>query len=375
MAANDFNQEPEILDIPSIGQDSRTLLVKRIDPVSRIPYDPSEMIALADTIGYKVVEIATQRAKPRSPFGIGAGKVQELKELIVEKNIDIVIFDDHLAPSRFFHLEQNLEKTIMDRYHLILLIFDHHSRDKVAKLQIELARIRYEMPRYAEYVKRKLTGVEHPGFRSSGIYRVEAYERMTTRRITTIKAKLEKIRRERQTQQKRRHRMGFNIVSLAGYYNAGKSSLHRSLTGSNAIVSAKPFSTLSTQIRRIDEQILINDTVGFIDDLPLEFMDAFRSTLEEISSAHLILLVLDASDSLDQITSKLNTSRRILADLDTTDSVIHVLSKTDLLTNDQEKKTLILQMFNETPHICISNVTMDGISKLKTMIQSALHNY
>jgi len=371
MTIDEHNPDHEFEWVPVV-KGTTALLVKRLEPNSQIIYDPSEMKALAETIGYDVVEIAIQRAKFRSPFGIGKGKVQELKELIAEKNIDVVIFDDHIDPSRFYHLEQNLGKTVIDRYHLILQIFEHHSRDKISKLQIELARIRYEMPRYAEYVKRKLTGVEHPGFRSSGVYQVAAYKRMTTRRITAIKAKLAKIRYERQAQQKRRDRMGFNIVSLAGYYNAGKSSLHRALSGSDATVSAKPFTTLATLIRRVDDQILINDTVGFIDDLPLEFMDAFQSTLEEISSARLILLVLDAYDPLDKISIKYETCQRILNDLNTTNIVILVLSKADLIMDDPDKKAVLQKMFINKKHVFVSNVTLDGVETLKTMIKTIL---
>lgn len=371
MTIDEHNPDHEFEWVPVV-KGTTALLVKRLEPNSQIIYDPSEMKALAETIGYDVVEIAIQRAQFRSPFGIGKGKVQELKELIAEKNIDVVIFDDHIDPSRFYHLEQNLGKTVIDRYHLILQIFEHHSRDNISKLQIELARIRYEMPRYAEYVKRKLTGVEHPGFRSSGVYQVAAYKRMTTRRITAIKAKLAKIRYERQAQQKRRDRMGFNIVSLAGYYNAGKSSLHRALSGSDATVSAKPFTTLATQLRRVDDQILINDTVGFIDNLPLEFIEAFRSTLEEISSADLILLVLDVSDDLNQVEQKINTCKQILAELDTTEAIIYVLCKADLLTDYPDKKAAFQQMFDGTNYVFVSNTTLEGIATLKTMIKSLL---
>ncbi|MFX0201905.1 MAG: GTPase HflX [Candidatus Hodarchaeota archaeon] len=352
--------------------DTRALLIKRLNPTSRVNYDPSEMQALAKAAGYRVIETIIQKTWPRSPYVIGKGKVQELKELIDEKNIEVAIFDDHLNPSSFFHLEQTFGRPVVDRYHLILKIFEYNSHDRVSRLQIELARLRYEMPRYAEFVKRKLSGTEHPGFLGSGTPKVTDYERMIKRRITKVKEKLEKIRQERQTRRKRRERQGFNIISLVGYYNAGKSSLHQTLTGSNARVSAEPFSTLATKIRRIDEQILINDTVGFIENLPLEFMEAFRSTLEEVSSSDLILLILDVSDNLEQISSKLNTCRSILEELNAPDAIIHVLCKVDLIKDDIEKINNLEEFFKEEKYIFVSNITLEGTALLKDMMKESL---
>lgn len=361
-----------IKQIRTIPSETRALLIKRLNPTLRSNYDPSEMLALAKAAGYRVIETIIQKTWPRSPYVIGKGKVQELKELIDEKNIEVAIFDDHLNPSSFFHLEQTLGRPVVDRYHLILKIFEYHSHDQVSRLQIELARLRYEMPRYAEFVKRKLSGTEHPGFLGSGTPKVANYERMIKRRIDKVKEKLEKIRQERQTRRKRRVRLGFNIVSLVGYYNAGKSSLHRTLTGSNARVSAEPFSTLATKIRRVDEQILINDTVGFIDNLPVEFMEAFRSTLEEVSSSDLILLILDISDSLEQIISKLNICRSILVELSAPNAIIHVLCKVDLIKDDLEKKHILEELFKEEKHIFVSNITLEGTSLLKDMMKESL---
>jgi len=357
---------------PPESSGNRSLLIKRLDPTQRATYDPTEITALAETLGYRILDVIVQRAWPRSPFIIGSGKIEEIKELIEEYNIDQILFDDHLDPSSFFHLEQTLGLPVVDRYHLILQIFECHSHDRVSKLQIELARLHYEMPRYAEFVKRNLSGREHPGFRSSGTYRVDDYERMIKRRMANIRVKLDKIRNERQIRRKKRDRSGFNIVSLAGYYNAGKSSLHRTLTGSDALVSAAPFSTLSTKIRRADKQILINDTVGFIDNLPLEFMEAFRSTLEEISSADLILLVLDISDDLKQVEHKLNTCQQILAELDTSETMIYVLCKSDLLDNNFEKKAALEQLFEGKSYVFVSNKTSDGVVQLKSMIKTLL---
>ncbi|MFQ6126520.1 MAG: GTPase HflX [Candidatus Heimdallarchaeota archaeon] len=366
------SKKPVIKQLCTIPSETRALLIKRLNPTSRFNYNPSEMLALTKAAGYRVVETIIQKTWPRSPYVIGKGKVQELKELIDEKNIDVVIFDDHLNPSSFFHLEQMLSRPVVDRYHLILKIFECHSHDRVSRLQIELARLRYEMPRYAEFVKRKLSGTEHPGFLGSGTPKVADYERMIKRRIVKVKEKLEKIRQERQTRRKRRERQGFKIISLVGYYNAGKSSLHRTLTGSNARVSAEPFSTLATKIRRVDEQILVNDTVGFIENLPLEFMEAFRSTLEEVSSSDLILLILDVSDGLEQIVSKLNTCRSILAELSAPNAIIHVLCKVDLIKDDIEKEYTLEELFKEEKHIFVSNVTLEGTAILKDMIKKSL---
>ncbi len=210
---------------------------------------------------------------------------------------------------------------VFDRVRVILEIFSERARTQEARLQVELAKLHYEMPLVKESISLMKKG-ERPGFLAGGEYEVVQYHDMIKRRMARIRHDLSHISQERDVRRKHRRRGGFHLVSLAGYTNAGKSSLLRALTGDRAIAENRYFSTLETRTRRaVDErrEILVTDTVGFMDELPPWLIESFRSTLEEIALADVIVLVVDVSDPLPEIRRRLHASLDVLADFQTSE--------------------------------------------------------
>ena len=264
----------------------------------------------------------------------------------------MLIVDGELKPSQWFLLEKKLNITVYDRIRLILAIFEKRAERKEAKLQVQLAQLQYERPYVRELIHRARAG-EHPGFMAGGEYQVDDYYEKIKKQMKKIKGELEKIRDTRELQRRTRYRSGFYLVSLAGYTNAGKSSLLNLLAGENVTVEGKLFSTLSTTTRRIEKDfhatkipILLTDTVGFIQNLPAWIIDAFHSTLEEIAVADVILLVVDGSDQPDVIREKLLTSFDELQEIGANATTIIVLNKIDCLT--QQELDERVQCLNET---------------------------
>ena len=291
----------------------------------------SEIEQLASTLGYSIIQIMVQqREKPDVNLFIGTGKLEEIKELIEssETEINLVIIDGILKPSQWFNLEQSLNIVVHDRIHIILAIFEDHAQRKEAQLQVKLAQLHYERPYVRELIHRARAG-EHPGFMAGGEYQVDDYYEMIKKQIKKIGISLKKIENSRSIQRKNRHQQGFYLVSLAGYTNAGKSSIMNMLTDAQVKVEGKLFSTLSTTTRKLSENIdtpmlpiLLTDTVGFIDDLPSWVVDAFHATLEEIEMADIVLLVIDGSEEIDDIRRKVEVSLSELHDLKVTAPII-----------------------------------------------------
>jgi len=300
----------------------------------------SEIVQLADSLGYDIVKTFIQRRKtPDVNSYIGPGKVEEIKEFIdnIEKDISLIIVDGKLKPSQWFILEKRLNVDVYDRIRLILAIFEKRADRKEARLQVRLAQLQYERPFVRELIHRARAG-EHPGFMAGGEYQVDDYYEMIKKQMKKIKMNLKKIRDEREVRRQHRHIGGFYLVSLAGYTNAGKSSLLNLLSGEQVKVEGKLFSTLSTTTRKINNKnfpILLTDTVGFIQNLPVWVIDAFHSTLEEIEVADVVLLIVDTSEKEEIIGKKLKVSLDELVELGVTSSIIIVFNKTDLLSKEE----------------------------------------
>lgn len=307
--------------------------------------DVSEIVELADSLNYKVVKTFFQRREnPDVRSYIGIGKVSEIKEFIEnsEKPIDLVVVDGELKPSQWFILEKKLSVDVYDRIRLILAIFEERADRKEAKLQVKLAQLQYERPFVRELIHRARSG-EHPGLMAGGEYQVDDYYEMIKKQTKKLKEQLRNIRDERELRRRHRHKGGFYLVSLAGYTNAGKSSLLNLLSGEKVKVEGRLFSTLSTTTRKITNksvQILLTDTVGFIQNLPAYIIDAFHSTLEEIEVADVVLLVVDVSEEKEVIANKLKISLDELVELGVTSPIIITLNKTDLIS-EQELKARI----------------------------------
>jgi GTP-binding protein HflX len=302
--------------------------------------DVIEIKQLAESLDYYIVETFIQHKKtPDVNSYIGSGKVKEIKEFIenYDNDIDLIIVDGKLKPSQWFILEKKLNVNVYDRLRLILAIFRDRADRKEAELQVRLAELQYEKPFVRELIHR-VRGGEHPGLMAGGEYQVDDYFEIIKKQTKKIRKDLDKIRDERQIHRKHRHTGGFFLVSIAGYTNAGKSSLLNLLSGEKVKVEKRLFSTLSTTTRRMSKKnvpILLTDTVGFIDNLPAWIINAFHSTLEELEASDVVLLVVDCSDNEELFGRKLKTAMSELINLDVVSPVIIVLNKIDLISEDE----------------------------------------
>jgi GTP-binding protein HflX len=337
-----------------------------------------ELKNLAESAGYTVVGSLEQTREPDPRFQIGSGKAKELAELVAENGVEIAIFDNELKPVQAYNLAKETGVEAIDRFQLILQIFARRASTSEAKLQIQLARLQYELPRAKERVRLARLS-EQPGFMGLGKYEVDLYYENIRQRIHNIKEKLKKKRKKRRLHRAHRADLGFPSISLAGYTNAGKSSLFNALAKETAPVDPSLFTTLSTTTRMVDffgRRVLLTDTVGFIDRLPLTLIEAFHSTLEETIFSDLILLVVDASEPDREIEKKasccLDTIRKIGA---TGIPLITALNKIDLLSESeiQLKKDFLEGV--ATGSVPISALYETNINLLKQAIANHLENY
>jgi len=343
--------------------------------------DTKEIEELADSLGYKTIKIFYQnREKPDVNSFVGSGKVEEIKEFLEksEEEISLAIVDYEIKPSQWFYLEKKLKLDVYDRIRLILAIFEERAERKEAKLQVKLAQLHYERPFVRELIHRARAG-EHPGFMAGGEYQVDDYYEMIKKQMKKIRSELESIGDERELRRQHRYISGFYLVSIAGYTNAGKSSLLNLLSGEKVRVEGRLFSTLSTTTRRIKNKnipILLTDTVGFIQDLPVFIIDAFHSTLEEIKVADVVLLISDISEPLELIEKKLKVSFDELMDIGVESTVILVLNKSDLLSKGEieEKMEFLRKSFltKNKKMISISVKNQDNIDALLDLIYTSL---
>lgn len=260
-----------------------------------------ELSLLIDTAGADEASRLTQRRdSPDSTFYIGKGKVDELKEVCLALDADTVVFDNELSPGQQYNLEKALGRTALDRTAVILDIFAQNAHTLEGKAQVELAMLRYRLPRLRRGAKAGLSqqggGI---GTRGPGETRLEVDRRRIMRRITKLEQDLVALRHTRQTQRKSRGRSGLASVVIVGYTNAGKSTLLNSLTRAGVLVEDRLFATLDPTTRRLSlpggEPVLLTDTVGFIRQLPHGLIESFKSTLEIAAEADMLVHVVDAS--------------------------------------------------------------------------------
>ncbi len=311
----------------------RAIIVNRRDQHEKSHMD--ELKTLAEAAGYEVAGSLEQVTRPHSRFLIGAGKVEELAEMAKELKAERIVFGNELKIIQIYNLAKAVGVEVFDRLQLILEIFQKRASTEEANLQIELARWRHELA-YARQKVRLARRGEQPGFHGLGKYEVDVYHDSVKRQVLNIEAKLRDIRKTRRLHRTSRQKQGFQSVSLAGYTGSGKSTLFNALAGEDVPVNVGLFTTLSTTTRAIrvnDEEVLLTDTVGFIDNLPLTLVEAFYSTLEETVLSDLILLVVDVSESIEEVERKLSccldTIRKIGAG---SVPVVAVLNKTDLVS-------------------------------------------
>ena len=354
------------------------MLAKRSAILITYPLEQAskEAISLADSAGYSIVKIVTQREITKSRFGIGKGKADEVKQLVEELGTDVIIFDEVLKPRQMYNLARLCKVEIVDRERLILEIFERRASTAESRIQTKLAQLRYELSRARDKVKLAKAG-EQPGFFGLGKYEADVYFLDIRRHIVLLKKKLEKEETRRQLYRTQRARSGLPTVSLAGYTSAGKTTLFNSLTGEAKITGQGLFTTLSTTTRAIEldgSKALINDTVGFVSKLPAYMIDAFKSTLDELRYANLILLVLDASEPIDEMERKYASSVDVINEFEVPPTrIIYVLNKVDVTgVADAFDKAGTLGILDSKRVVPVSAKTGLNIDQLKNVLGARL---
>jgi len=333
---------------------------------------------LAESAGYTVVGEIEQVREPDSRYQIGAGKVEELAELVKGTHAQKIIFDNPLKSVQAYNLAKATGVEAIDRFQLILEIFTRRATTTEAQLQIQLARQQYELAHAKERV-RLAKKEEQPGFMGLGAYEVDVYYEAVKRQVHTIRRKLKRPREKRLLHRERRAELGFSSISLAGYTNAGKSSLFNSLAEEEVPVDEALFTTLSTTTRLVNfskKKFLLTDTVGFIDRLPLTLIEAFHSTLEETIYSDVILLVVDVSEPMDIIEKKLVVCLETIERIGASGiPIITALNKIDILPEieiQQKFENLKEKAPNPMP---VSALYRTNLDLLKQETLKMLKNY
>ncbi len=327
-----------------------------------------ELAQLIDTAGAdEVARITQRRDSPDSAYYIGKGKAEELKELCLALDSDTVVFDNELSPGQQFNLEKLLGRTALDRTAVILDIFAQNAHTLEGKAQVELALLRYRLPRIRRGAKAGLSqqagGI---GTRGPGETKLEVDRRRIGERISRLDRELDNLQKTRQEQRKGRERSGLGSVAIVGYTNAGKSSLLNRLTSAGVLVENRLFATLDPTTRRLalpgGEPVLLSDTVGFVRRLPHGLIEAFKSTLEVAVNSDLLVHVVDASavDPNGQIAAV----REVLAEIGA-DKVpeLLVINKSDL--DPDEAKRLV---YEHQGSVSFSAMTGEGLNDLLLVI-------
>jgi GTPase len=331
-----------------------------------------ELALLADTAGADVVHRELQRrATPEPATYIGKGKADEMRELATMLDVDVVIFDDELTPAQQRNLEKLFSVDVVDRVALILDIFAQHATSQEGAVQVELAQLRYRLPRLRGRgleLSQQGAGI---GTRGPGETQLEVDRRRLLRRMQKLERDLERLAATRATQRKARRRNDLPQVALVGYTNAGKSTLLNRLTHAGVLVQDQLFSTLDPTVRRLHlpggETVLLSDTVGFVRRLPHQLVEAFRSTLEEVRDADLLLHVVDAS--APDVEERIEAVDTVLREIDAGDVPRLVAwTKRDLADPDDLKVLLA----THERSVALSAVTGEGVPELLAAVGERL---
>ena len=325
-------------------------LMNKEQPEEKLVEYLDELAFLATTLGLQVVKSFTQRLeKPDVRSFVGKGKLEEIKTYVKAEKVDVIIFDDDLSPSQLRNLEKELKVKLYDRSLLILDIFLKRAQTAQAKTQVELARYSYLMPRLTRmwtHLERQRGGTGTRG--GAGEKEIETDRRNIRNQINVLKKKLEKI--EKQNAVQRKSRANVVRVALVGYTNVGKSTLMRLMTKADVLAEDKLFATVDATVRKVvleNIPFLLSDTVGFIRKLPTHLIESFKSTLDEVREADILLHVVDVSHPYFQ--DQMETVNKTLMDIGAGDKpVILVFNKIDLLRQKRSSE-LLEEMDNPPP--------------------------
>ncbi len=368
----------------NINQNNRFLPIHVINPRANAEnslHTGEELESLIATFGGQIIDrVIQKRDNPDNATFIGKGKIEEVIEKIKQENIDIVVLNSIAKPRQVHALSLALSSAnpqiqVWDRVDLILQIFDKHAKTTQAKLQIKLARMRYMGPRIygmGFVMSRQGGGI---GTLGVGETNTELMKRHWRNEIKKTNLELEKLTTDRTLQLSRRKKAGLKTISLVGYTNAGKSSLFNLLTGKKTFVANELFATLDSSvgemyIQKLQKQVLITDTIGFIRNLPMTLVSAFKSTLMESLNSEILLHIIDASDP--EILEKIRVVDEILKSLErnTEQDVLYVFNKIDCVT--PEVKNELLRTYDPNISFFVSVKTHDGITKLQDAIAEKL---
>jgi GTPase len=335
----------------------------------------NEAVGLVEAAGFKICNVITQKNLNHQQYGVGSGKAEEIRDFAETEKTDMIIVDERLSSGQAHNLAKFCHQQVIDRERLILDIFNERATTTEAKLQVKLAELKYEIPRAREAVRISLKG-EQAGFMGMGEYAVDIKFRALKRQMVLIQKKLEDARRRRQLFKTSRERLKLPFVSLAGYTSSGKTTIFNRLVSENKEESPNLFTTLTTTTRSFEpvsgKKVLLSDTVGFISRLPTYMVEAFKSTLEELTYADLILLVLDCSESPKDIEIKYQSCREVLDQLHITPGkILCVLNKIDLIPKESVPQKV--EFVRDLPTVAISAKTGEGTKKLRNKIVQAVY--
>jgi len=340
-----------------------------------------ELALLAETAGDQTVgRVVARRRAPDVALFVGSGKADEIRDLVQATEAHGVIFDQSLSPIQQRNLEKHLGVPVADRTGLILDIFAARAQSHEGKLQVELARLQYMATRLVRrwtHLERQRGGIGNRG--GPGETQIELDRRMITDRIKSVKSRLERVKRQRQTQRKARERRGSFRVSLVGYTNAGKSTLFNTLVKARAYAADQLFATLDTTTRalwleELGATVSLSDTVGFIRDLPHKLVEAFQATLQEAADADLLLHVIDASSP--QVDEQMAEVERVLAEIGAADvPQVLVYNKCDLLEESRQPRQPLDHVMGSGgvafPRVFVSARDGRGVDVLRQVLAQA----
>ena len=334
----------------------------------------AELAELVDTLGMLAVSREMVHVREKSAkYGMGTGKAEELAQKAAELQVDCIVFDRDISPSQQRNWEELSGLSVIDRQELIIQIFANRARTREAELQVNLAELKYALPRLQhKYIDLSRQRGGRYGTKGSGETRLETDRRVLEQRINRLEEELETVKLQREVQRRQRQRQGVPVCALVGYTNTGKSSILNALTGAGVLAEDKLFATLDPTSRRLELpgglQILLVDTVGFIRRLPHNLINAFRSTLEEAARADILLNVLDASDT--EAAARQETTLSVLRELGAGDiPVLTVLNKIDRLSSADEVETLVKRFPASLP---VSALDGTGLPELCARVETAL---